>query len=121
MLELKLGDPKYLSTDCGPVINIDAKTKLQNHIDRLSAQNKVIAGVNNKLSSGYYIAPTIIQLDSIDEINEEFFGPILHVIRYSSDNLMDTIDRLNAKGYGCLLYTSPSPRDQRGSRMPSSA
>ena len=24
-------------------------------------------------------------------------------------------------GYGCLLYTSPSPRDQRGSRMPSSA
>ena len=24
-------------------------------------------------------------------------------------------------GSGCLLYTSPSPRDQRGSRMPSSA
>ena len=24
-------------------------------------------------------------------------------------------------GYCCLLYTSPSPRDQRGSRMPSSA
>ena len=24
-------------------------------------------------------------------------------------------------GKGCLLYTSPSPRDQRGSRMPSSA
>ena len=23
--------------------------------------------------------------------------------------------------FGCLLYTSPSPRDQRGSRMPSSA
>ena len=26
-----------------------------------------------------------------------------------------------AKCYDCLLYTSPSPRDQRGSRMPSSA
>ena len=25
------------------------------------------------------------------------------------------------KEYFCLLYTSPSPRDQRGSRMPSSA
>ena len=25
------------------------------------------------------------------------------------------------KAIGCLLYTSPSPRDQRGSRMPSSA
>ena len=34
------------------------------------------------------------------------------------------IVRLSDKGYqapGCLLYTSPSPRDQRGSRMPSSA
>ncbi|MDC0238778.1 bifunctional proline dehydrogenase/L-glutamate gamma-semialdehyde dehydrogenase PutA [Candidatus Thioglobus sp.] len=100
MLELKLGDPKYLSTDCGPVISADAKTKLQSHIDRLSEQNKVIAGVKNQLGSGYYVAPTIIQLDSIDEINEEFFGPILHVIRYSSDNLIETIDRLNAKGYG---------------------
>ena len=26
-----------------------------------------------------------------------------------------------AMSYACLLYTSPSPRDQRGSRMPSSA
>ena len=26
-----------------------------------------------------------------------------------------------ALGWPCLLYTSPSPRDQRGSRMPSSA
>ena len=31
-------------------------------------------------------------------------------------------DRLRFQGYrSCLLYTSPSPRDQRGSRMPSSA
>jgi RHH-type proline utilization regulon transcriptional repressor/proline dehydrogenase/delta 1-pyrroline-5-carboxylate dehydrogenase len=100
MLELKLGNPKYLSTDCGPVINADAETKLQGYIDQLSSQNKVISGVKNELSSGYYVPPTIIQLDSIDDINEEFFGPILHVIRYSSDNLMDTIDRLNTKGYG---------------------
>ena len=28
---------------------------------------------------------------------------------------------LSPRFRGCLLYTSPSPRDQRGSRMPSSA
>ena len=33
---------------------------------------------------------------------------------------LDEIYRLNSDNY-CLLYTSPSPRDQRGSRMPSSA
>ena len=27
----------------------------------------------------------------------------------------------SGQSYTCLLYTSPSPRDQRGSRMPSSA
>ena len=31
------------------------------------------------------------------------------------------IGELQAEAYSCLLYTSPSPRDQRGSRMPSSA
>ena len=29
--------------------------------------------------------------------------------------------RIAAEDLRCLLYTSPSPRDQRGSRMPSSA
>ena len=31
------------------------------------------------------------------------------------------IQVIEAWGEDCLLYTSPSPRDQRGSRMPSSA
>ena len=33
----------------------------------------------------------------------------------------ETDRQTNKKSYLCLLYTSPSPRDQRGSRMPSSA
>ena len=31
------------------------------------------------------------------------------------------LSTVSANAYVCLLYTSPSPRDQRGSRMPSSA
>ena len=36
---------------------------------------------------------------------------------------LETSDKWEIKNdhYSCLLYTSPSPRDQRGSRMPSSA
>ena len=34
---------------------------------------------------------------------------------------VDRLQRLKALIVDCLLYTSPSPRDQRGSRMPSSA
>ena len=36
------------------------------------------------------------------------------------DQVLATIFK-NPNSYTCLLYTSPSPRDQRGSRMPSSA
>ena len=38
---------------------------------------------------------------------------------FSSSELLGVHDTTSANG--CLLYTSPSPRDQRGSRMPSSA
>ena len=38
-----------------------------------------------------------------------------------SDWPMRVIAKRNGAPYTCLLYTSPSPRDQRGSRMPSSA
>ena len=51
--------------------------------------------------------------------------PLMVACGSGSDN---TTFRLDAAGatfpaplYTCLLYTSPSPRDQRGSRMPSSA
>ena len=45
--------------------------------------------------------------------------------RYHIAKQYDAIDGLEKYVFGdvmaCLLYTSPSPRDQRGSRMPSSA
>ena len=37
------------------------------------------------------------------------------------DTIKDHVSKYDAKAKVCLLYTSPSPRDQRGSRMPSSA
>ena len=44
------------------------------------------------------------------------------VIRFGDPNLsIKRDDPKRRKSYSCLLYTSPSPRDQRGSRMPSSA
>ena len=40
--------------------------------------------------------------------------------KFSGNQPMEGAQPL-AMAYSCLLYTSPSPRDQRGSRMPSSA
>ena len=43
------------------------------------------------------------------------------VINIITGNKSELADQLAGHAEVCLLYTSPSPRDQRGSRMPSSA
>ena len=48
-----------------------------------------------------------------DKVRLELDGTLSEAV----DNLLEKSTRLDS----CLLYTSPSPRDQRGSRMPSSA
>ena len=47
-------------------------------------------------------------------------GPI-HFVGIGGIGMSGIAEVLLNHGYTCLLYTSPSPRDQRGSRMPSSA
>ena len=54
------------------------------------------------------------------------------LMKYNAANFNQLLDRINRNSIGmeeyfdrlfnlCLLYTSPSPRDKRQSRMPSSA
>ncbi len=112
MRELQIGNPRYLSTDCGPVINSDSQVKLQNYIDQLRERNQVIEELQFESNSGYFVSPTLIHLNSIEEINEEFFGPILHVISYKSEDLERVIDQLNEKGFG-LTFGIHSRIDKR--------
>ena len=58
------------------------------------------------------------------KIQDDFFGiekKALKEEKITEEDLKGMINRLNEIHHSCLLYTSPSPRDQRGSRMPSSA
>ena len=48
-------------------------------------------------------------------------GPLIDARAYAFESPTGLGNELMARFFNCLLYTSPSPRDQRGSRMPSSA
>ena len=100
MREIGFGDPKYLDIECGPVINLAAQIKLQNYIDKARQNNQIIYELDSQSKNGYFVSPTLIRIESMDEINEEFFGPILHVLSYKNDDLEKTIDQLNSKGFG---------------------
>ena len=61
--------------------------------------------------------------DNISEQAKEFVSDLLCLRPKDRLTVDDCLSHpwLNVSYYVCLLYTSPSPRDQRGSRMPSSA
>jgi RHH-type proline utilization regulon transcriptional repressor/proline dehydrogenase/delta 1-pyrroline-5-carboxylate dehydrogenase len=52
---------------------------------------------------GSFFPPHVFELDSIDQLEDEVFGPILHLIRYQANKLDSVIDAVNSTGYGLTL------------------
>jgi RHH-type proline utilization regulon transcriptional repressor/proline dehydrogenase/delta 1-pyrroline-5-carboxylate dehydrogenase len=100
--ELKIGDPRDPATHVGPVIDTEAKQKLDAHVARMTAQARVhFAG--NAPAQGHYVAPHIFELSSAEQLTEEVFGPILHVVRYRADDLEGVLQSIERSGYGLTL------------------
>ncbi len=99
--ELKIGDPRDSSTHVGPVIDAEAKARLDAHIARMTRQARVhLAGT---APIGNYVAPHLFELSSAEELTEEVFGPILHVVRYAADRLDGVLAAIARSGYGLTL------------------
>ncbi len=105
MASLKAGDPRLLSSDLGPVIDSGAQKELQSHIDRMNREAKLIAKVelDSSCANGSFIAPHAFEIDSLDVLTDEVFGPILHVVRFDSDQLGKVIEQINNTGFGLTL------------------
>lgn len=102
---LHIGDPALLSTDVGPVIDPDAQAALERHVARREASGKVVHRLTlpQGTRDGCFVAPTIIEIESILELTRENFGPVLHVARFAAADLGQVIDDINATGYGLTL------------------
>ncbi|MEY3182649.1 MAG: bifunctional protein PutA [Pseudomonadota bacterium] len=105
MAELKVGDPIDLSTDIGPAIDRNACLGLESHLEYLSTQAKKVSQVDlpKNLPKGSYFAPVAYELDSMDILKEEVFGPILHIVRFKASQLDNVIETINQTGYGLTL------------------
>ncbi|MCA1714350.1 MAG: aldehyde dehydrogenase family protein, partial [Gammaproteobacteria bacterium] len=102
MAELKVGDPGLLSTDVGPVIDHDALKLLEQHAARMEREATLIATaeLDAGAAHGSFFAPRAYALQSLDQLHQEVFGPVLHVIRWQADQLDAVIAAINATGYG---------------------
>jgi RHH-type proline utilization regulon transcriptional repressor/proline dehydrogenase/delta 1-pyrroline-5-carboxylate dehydrogenase len=111
MATLSIGDPWSLSTDIGPLIDAAAKQKLEAHFAQFNGPTNPHVRLLYKAplpnviakSNGYYFAPCIFELDDLQLLKGEVFGPILHVIRYKAHALDDVLQAIMNTGYGLTL------------------
>lgn len=98
MQELVLGNPAYLNTDIGPVIDAEAKQKLLDYQETVRKISRRYLELTTP-TSGHFVAPSIYEVGSLDQITHEVFGPILHFVRYKVQSLPRLLSEVNAKGY----------------------
>ena len=99
MQQLSLGDPWLLSSDLGPVIDPVAQARISKHIAEAADQNRVL-WTQPVPSQGHYIAPTLIQVSGIKALEQEVFGPVLHLATFASHQINAVVEAINDTGYG---------------------
>ncbi|MDE2095186.1 MAG: L-glutamate gamma-semialdehyde dehydrogenase, partial [Burkholderiales bacterium] len=100
--ELSVGDPAQLATDVGPVIDAEAFDGLRAHIARLRQQATLIGETPVASTLPRLVAPIAFELAAIADVQQEIFGPVLHVVRWGGE-VDDVIAQVNALGYGLTL------------------
>ena len=102
---LVIGDGDDPSTDVGPVIDEDARRLLEEHVSRLRRDARIIVrrDVGELADKGAYFGPVIAEVPSPDFLEEEVFGPILHIYRYDPADLPKVAGALAARRYGLTL------------------
>ncbi|MBP9722697.1 MAG: bifunctional proline dehydrogenase/L-glutamate gamma-semialdehyde dehydrogenase PutA [Gammaproteobacteria bacterium] len=111
---LSVGNPSDFAIDIGPVIDKEAQHRLMNHIKALDQDPKakcLYKSNLNNIPAGTYVPLSLYELADASVLQEEFFGPILHLVRYKSEELDQVIDYINSTGYG-LTFGIHSRIDQ---------
>jgi len=102
---LCVGSPEFLRSDIGPVIDKQAQTMLETYKEKNKKNWPVIheSTLSQNCSSGFYVAPIAFKINSLSELTEEIFGPILHIHNFKAGELDQLLIDINALGYGLTM------------------
>jgi RHH-type proline utilization regulon transcriptional repressor/proline dehydrogenase/delta 1-pyrroline-5-carboxylate dehydrogenase len=102
---LTIGDPADLATDIGPVIDEAARARLEAHIADCESKGWPVTRLPlpSACEGACFVAPTIIEVPSIRALDDEHFGPVLHVARFRAGELPQVVADINATGFGLTL------------------
>jgi RHH-type proline utilization regulon transcriptional repressor/proline dehydrogenase/delta 1-pyrroline-5-carboxylate dehydrogenase len=99
MKTLTVGNPEFLSTDIGPVIDKEAYDNIKKHISNF----KKVFSADLKQGIGNFISPTLIEIEKLSNLKNETFGPVLHLIKYKTNKLEELCLNINKLGFGLTL------------------
>ncbi len=102
MDELCLGDPLELTTDVGPLIDEEALNDIEGYCTEQAARGRVLKRLSVP-GKGFFAPPTVLEVDGIEEVEREIFGPVLHVAAYRAQDLSQVVGAINQRGYGLTL------------------
>lgn len=100
--ELTIGDPRDFATQIGPVIDAEAKERLDSYIANTAGSAK-LRHAGSAPENGFYVAPHVIELKRATDLDREVFGPVLHVVRYRRDELETLLSDIASSRYGLTL------------------
>ena len=113
MEALSVGDPSDIATDVGPVIDEEARASIAAYCQEKAGEGRLVAKLDVP-ADGLFVAPHILRVRGIEEMEREIFGPVLHLATFRADQLDSVIAAINAKGYGLTfgLHTRIDDRVQ---------
>ncbi|MCH9764663.1 MAG: bifunctional proline dehydrogenase/L-glutamate gamma-semialdehyde dehydrogenase PutA, partial [Alphaproteobacteria bacterium] len=103
--ELTIGDPMAFTTDIGPVIDGDAQDRLDAHKLNMKHQGRELVdlALPAGLRFGSYVAPSIYEVQTMEALTQEVFGPVLHIVRFERGYLDRVVGQINQCGFGLTL------------------
>jgi RHH-type proline utilization regulon transcriptional repressor/proline dehydrogenase/delta 1-pyrroline-5-carboxylate dehydrogenase len=103
--ELRVGDPRDPATHVGPVIDAEAKARLDAYLAERRAEGRILYA-GEAPAAGTFVAPHIVRLDHARDLREEIFGPVLHIARWRAEAEGDferLVEEIAASGFGLTM------------------
>jgi RHH-type proline utilization regulon transcriptional repressor/proline dehydrogenase/delta 1-pyrroline-5-carboxylate dehydrogenase len=101
--ELTVGDPAYLATDIGPVIDQKALSNLQAHEEHMKQKASLLYECKLPENEGTFFAPKLYLIDDIAVLESEVFGPCVHIVKFKAKDLEKSVEQINATGFGLTM------------------
>jgi RHH-type proline utilization regulon transcriptional repressor/proline dehydrogenase/delta 1-pyrroline-5-carboxylate dehydrogenase len=107
LAELHVGNPEFLSTDVGPVIDQKALDALNAHSEYMKTNGQLLyqCDISDEVSDNehFFFAPRLYEISDINVLKQEVFGPCVHIVRFKGSEIESVIDKINGTGFGLTM------------------